>query len=179
MTNPEDAPMNRRQWAMMLGSVCSPSFPADAIAAIVDMLPMLAKWGPEFFTQRTVEDIATAERRQACPGLGDITAVFAQRRREALPVTLRMGASISPALPAPEAREATPEEIAHVTERVAQAKAILAEAGARRAAASGRGEAKINPRHLTGDHLAQARRAAGIPHLVPDPAQQPHDPANF
>lgn len=152
-----DAQIDRRQWASMLGSVCSPSFPADAVEAITDMLPLLAEWGPEFFTVRTVQEIGTAKRRQSCPSLDEITAAFAKQRLNAIPTAVRMGASHLPALPAPATREPTQSEADYVAARVAEAKAILAEAGAKCDIATGRGAESVKARHLSPAHLEAVR----------------------
>jgi hypothetical protein len=87
--------MTRREWAAMLGSVCSPSFPSDGVEALVDMLPLLQKYDDSFFTGETIELVGSAKRRQSIPSLDEITAVFAKLRHDRLPIQARMGGSVS------------------------------------------------------------------------------------
>lgn len=153
-----DDPMGRKQWAAMLGAVCSPSFPADAVEALTDMLPLLMGWGDQYFTARTIREIGMMKRRQSCPSLDEINRVFGEQMRGSLPVAVRMGTDTFPALPAPQTREPTEAEVAHVAARVAEAKAFLAIPDA-----SMRLEEKVRPLHLTKLQLALTERSRGVP----------------
>ena len=147
----EKLPIPRRQWAAMLGSVCSPSFPADAIEALTEMLFMLASWPDDFFTLQTVHDIATAKRRQSCPALDEITAVFSKIRLERLPENVRMG--YVPAIPAPEAPREAPE---HRAAAVQRAQAVIAELKSK-AEMKIADQARIDPKYLTPQQLVFVR----------------------
>ena len=155
--------MNRREWAIMLGSICSPAFPKEAVEALVDMLPLLAEWPDDYFTAETMKDVALAKRRQSTPAYDEIVGVFAALRRDNLPVHIRMGGSskmpaiVEQFVPATEAEK----------QRVAQ---LLAEESVRlnaSAAAKMAPEQRVKPNYLYGVTLAKMRQSAGIP-LSPD-----------
>lgn len=147
--------MTRRQWATMLGSVCSPSFPQEGVEALVDMLPLLAKFDDSFFTVETIDLVGSTKHRQSIPSLAEITAVFAKMRSDRLPVQVRMGASPSvPQLEAPSFKP-TEAECARVDEQVAALKQEFARLP------DGK-EIKIEPKYLTKLQLALSVDAATL-----------------
>lgn len=121
-----NAPMDRRAWAGTLGAICSPSFPADAIEALVDMLPLLSDWSDEYFTIRTVKAVAGSKRRQSTPSYDEICAVFSAHRLNLMSPAQRLGyepprwIGHEPVSDTPEAREAA---LARGREAVAALKA--------------------------------------------------------
>jgi hypothetical protein len=66
--------MTRSEWATVLGTVCSPSFPADGAEAVVDMLPLLRDFPDRAFCQDTINLIGRVRRRQAIPSLDEVSA---------------------------------------------------------------------------------------------------------
>jgi hypothetical protein len=152
--------MDPRKWCTTLGGLCSPSFPADAIEALVDMIPLVeARYGLEAFNILTLADIAAMKRRQSCPSFDEICTVMTAAFKERLPASVRMGASPFPALPIPDLRPPSQEACDHIDAQVAAFKADMA--------AQQRAKApevhKVTPKYLSGLALALARENAGIP----------------
>ena len=77
--------MTRREWAAVLGSVCSPSFPAEAVEALVDMLALLTDFPDAAFNAETVNAIGRSKRRQAIPSLDEVSRILGDWCRDHLP----------------------------------------------------------------------------------------------
>lgn len=141
--------MTRRQWATTLGSVCSPSFPQEGVEALVDMLPLLAKFDDSFFTVETLDLVGSTKHRQSIPSLAEVTAIFAKLRSDRLPVQVRMGGSVASVarLVAPMFKP-TDVECARVDEQVAALKREFA-------SGPGGSEVRVTPNYLSKLQLAQ------------------------
>lgn len=158
--------MNRREWAIALGSICSPSWPTDAIEALVDMLPLLVDWPDEAFSETTLREVASRKRRQACPAFDEIIAAF-REMQERYVIPHRMPASIRLAgampvrqLVVPATSLPTPDEIAHVE----------AEVQAMKSKTAVRPPISCQPKYVSKIDLARAQIARGMPaaELRPD-----------
>jgi hypothetical protein len=144
--------MTRREWATMLGMVCSPSFPAEGVEALVDMLPLLQKYDDSFFTAQTVELVGSAKRRQSIPSLDEITAIFAKLRNDRLPIQQRMGGAVSVAQ---ITRQFVPDSDDVKAATLAKAEALIADLSAD-APAARTAKPEIEPRYFTKLQLALA-----------------------
>jgi hypothetical protein len=148
--------MTRREWATTLGTVCSPSFPADAVEAMVDMLPLLKDFPDRAFNSDTINLIGRMRRRQSCPALDEVSAGLSTWCREHLPPDQRMGANPQTARIAHQPTPPDPGEKA----RIGEALALLAE-NMRQAAYAKSQRPEVKPAYLTGDALAAVRAKYG------------------
>lgn len=140
--------MTRREWATTLASICSPSWPEQAIEALVDMLPLLAEWPDQCFTLSTMKDIAGSKRRQAIPSYDEICTIFRQIWRDDMHPVIRGGGSLTIAQIVEEKRPPTQAERDHVT---AVTQSFIAEHGGKRQKAEA-----VKPLHLTKLQLAMS-----------------------
>lgn len=89
--------MNRREWCGNVAKLVSPSFPEDATAALLDMLPAFRHMPDTLFCEATVIEVARVKRRQTIPAFDEITAVLNEYRR-----TFVFEPPVRPRLDAPE-----------------------------------------------------------------------------
>lgn len=104
----------RRQWCAALAKLVSPSFPADAARALVDMLPAMQHLPDALFTPETLGYVAMWPRRQSVPAFNEIAAALSDYRRTFIHERPR-------ALPAPRHEGRAPPdeaEIAYVRELI-------------------------------------------------------------
>lgn len=92
----------KAKWAVMLGNCVSPSFAADAIEAISDMLPLL-DFPEAAFTEESLKAVARHKRRQAIPSFDEIETALSAWWKENKPRQLLLGIDDAPALPEPDA----------------------------------------------------------------------------
>lgn len=149
--------MTRREWAIMLGTVCSPSFPADAVEAMVDMLPLLKDFPDRAFNADTINLIGRMRRRQSCPALDEVSAGLSTWCREKLPPDQRMGANPTTARITQEPAPFDPDAKA----RIGEALELLAQEFREKSAAKAE-KPQVKPAYLTGEHLAAVRATYGI-----------------
>lgn len=116
----------QRSWCAMLAKLTAPMNAPDAAQAFVAMLPMLPK-EDSAYNRNTLERAARRDPGDtAIPNYDRLARVFADWRRENLPVQVRMGGEVPVAqLIAPKV-ERTPAECARVDQQVAELKAEMA-----------------------------------------------------
>jgi hypothetical protein len=137
------------QWLATLAGLLNPMYPGQVAA----------------FTPATARDVAAAKRHGPVPAWDVIEPVIAAAVRHARPIN----AGLLPAPRIPDRTDPTPESLAYVMARVAEARAILSAPhpqDALRPAA-----APLRDVSLTPDQLRETRKRAGI--RLPDPQPQP------
>jgi hypothetical protein len=150
--------MTRREWAVSLGTVCSPSFPADAVEAIVDMLPLLTDFSDAAFCADTVNLIGRMRRRQAIPALDEISAMLGVWQKERLPPAQRHGANPDMGRIQHEPVPVDPAEKMAVGHKLT----MLAQEMRERAEAAEPERESVRPAFLYGEALRLAREQAGM-----------------
>lgn len=146
---------HRRQWCAMVAKLVYPVDPARCGAALVGYLPMLEDLPNEAFGPGSIEAVAMAERRMAFPSFDEVAKPLRAWWRDNRPASQRFPA-LAPAREEPRTPP-TPEEIAYVEARVAEARAICA---ANRKPETRRA---VKPAYLTPDQLRASYNAKGIP----------------
>jgi hypothetical protein len=146
--------MTRREWATMLGTVCSPSFPADAVEAMVDMLPLLKDFPDRAFNADTVNLIGRMRRRQSCPALDEVSAGLSTWCRETLPPGQRLGANPDTVRIGHEPPKPDPKEKARVGEGL-----VLLAAEIKREISNNLPESAPKAHHLSKLQLARSASA--------------------
>lgn len=159
-------PLARREWCAGLAKLVSPAFPADAAAALCDMLPALAHMPDRLFNADTMAHVALAKRRQSIPAFDEIVRALNDWRET-------FASDPPPRLaPPPESGRLPPTEaeVAAVTATLARHRVEMAEVRVKQAASQPPVRVVELPDvTLKGEALRRSREARGCP-VPPAPA---------
>ena len=155
--------LTRREWCRDLAKLVSPSFPVEAQAALVDMLPALSHLPDDVFTVDTIKAVAWAKRRQSVPAWDEIIkALNDYQARFPRDPTYRLSAK--PNADIPQGRlPPGPEEVAMVTEMLTSWREEVVQSAIQRELDRPKGHASRPLRDVTakGDQLRDLRLARG------------------